>query len=127
MNNSYNETSGTGYSSSPSIQKLEIQTAHEKNLQKEQHDFDLECKKLDQKHEQEIITKNLGWIGRTFGSTENASKNITATLCILLLVGVVIVSAIVYYNECDVNKVVGLWDGVLPIITLSLGYLFGRK
>lgn len=127
MNNSYNETSGTGYSSSPSIQKLEIQTTHEKNLQKEQHDFDLECKKLDQKHEQEIITKNLGWIGRTFGSTENASKNITATLCILLLVGVVIVSAIVYCNERDVNKVVGLWDGVLPIITLSLGYLFGRK
>ena len=127
MNNSYNETSGTGYSSSPSIQKLEIQTAHEKNLQKEQHDFDLECKKLDQKHEQEIITRNLGWIGRTFGSTENASKNITATLCILLLVGVVIVSAIVYCNERDVNKVVGLWDGVLPIITLSLGYLFGRK
>lgn len=127
MNNSYNETSGTGYSSSPSIQKFEIQTTHEKNLQKEQHDFDLECKKLDQKHEQEIITKNLGWIGRTFGSTENASKNITATLCILLLVGVVIVSAIVYCNERDVNKVVGLWDGVLPIITLSLGYLFGRK
>lgn len=126
MTNSYNTESGTS-SYSPSLKKLEIQNAHEQGLQKEQHDFDLECKKLDQKHEQETIEKNLGWIGKTFGNADNASKNITATLCILLLIGVVIVSAIVYCNERDVNKVAGLWDGVLPIITLSLGYLFGRK
>ena len=127
MGTEYNMGSGNSYSPDEMIKQTKLQNAHERDLQKEQHDFDLECKKLDQKHEQEIITKNLGWIGRTFGSTENASKNITATLCILLLVGVVIVSAIVYCNERDVNKVVGLWDGVLPIITLSLGYLFGRK
>lgn len=127
MGAEYNMESGTGYSPDNMIKQTKLQNAHERDLQKEQHDFDLECKKLDQKHEQETITKNLGWIGRTFGNAENASKNITAILCILLLVGVATVSVIVYCNEHDISKVTGLWDGVLPIITLSLGYLFGKK
>ena len=128
MENSYNDiSSGTSYSPSPSLKKLEIQTNHEKELQKEQHEFALECKKLDQMHEQETIDKNLGWIGQTFGSAENASKNITATICILMLIGVVIVSVVVYCNERDISRVEGLWDMILPIITLSLGYLFGKK
>lgn len=124
MENSYNTGSGTGYSSSTSIKKLEIQTNHEKELQKEQHEYDLKCKRLDIDHD---LNKHLGWVGRKFGSAENASKNITATLCILLIVGETIVSSIVYYYECDISKVTVLWDGVLPIITLSLGYLFGKK
>ena len=128
MENLYNNiSSGTAYSPETSVQKLEIKTNHEKELQKEQHEFDLECKKLDQKHEQEKIDKNLGWIGQTFGSAENASKNITATICILMLIGVTIVSVVVYCNEHDISRVGGLWDMILPIITLSLGYLFGKK
>ena len=127
MGTEYNMGSGTSYSPDDMIKQTKLQNAHERDLQKEQHDFDLECKKLDQQHEQETITKNLGLIGRTFGCAENASKNITATLCVLLLIGVTIVSIIVYCNERDISKVMGLWDSVLPIITLSLGYLFGKK
>ena len=109
------------------IKHTKLQNAHERDLQKEQHVFELSRIKLNQQHEIDTIDKNLGCIGRTFGGAENASKNITAILCILLLVGVTIVSIIVYCKEKAVSAVAGLWDGILPIITLSLGYLFGKK
>ena len=127
MGTEYNMGSGTSYSPDDMIKQTKLQNAHERDLQKEQHDFTLECKKLDQQHEQETIEKNLGWIGKTFGSAENASKNITATICVLMLIGVAIVSVVVYCNERDISRVEGLWDMILPIITLSLGYLFGKK
>ena len=126
MGTEYNIGSGTSYAPDM-IKQTKLQNAHERDLQKEQHQFDLDCKKLDQQHEQETIEKNLGWIGKTFGSAENASKNITATICVLMLIGVAVVSVVVYCNERDISKVEGLWDMVLPIITLSLGYLFGKK
>jgi hypothetical protein len=115
MSNRFEEQSGTNkYQSTETLTK--INNAHERSLKQEEH-----------KHQQDIIDKDLGWIGKFFGRAENASKNITATLCILLLVGVTIVSAIVYYNERNISNIKGLWDGILPIITLSLGYLFGKK
>ena len=126
METEYNLRSGTSFYPHV-IQQQKLQNAHERDLQKEQHEFDLNCKKMDQQHELDTIDKNLGCIGRTFGSAENASKNITAILCILLLVGVTVVSIVVYCKEETVSAVTGLWDGILPIITLSLGYLFGKK
>lgn len=126
MGTEYNTESGTSFSPDV-IKQTKLQNAHERDLQKEQHDYDINCKKIELQHELDTIDKNLGCIGRTFGSAENASKNITAILCILLLVGVTIVSIVVYCKEKTVSAVAGLWDGILPIITLSLGYLFGKK
>ncbi len=126
MGTEYNTESGTSFSPDV-IKQTKLQNAHERDLQKEQHDYDINCKKIELQHELDKIDKNLGCIGRTFGSAENASKNITAILCVLLLVGVTVVSIIVYCNEKTVSAVAGLWDGILPIITLSLGYLFGKK
>ena len=127
MENSYNIGNGTRNSYGSAIVKLKIQSDHEQGLQKELHDYEYKCKHLDNENEQKIIAQNLGWIGKTFGSAENASKNITATLCMLLLLGVTVVSVVVYCYERDISKLIGLWDGVFPIITLSLGYLFGKK
>ena len=126
MGTEYNKESGTSFSLDV-IKQTKLQNAHERDLKKDQHEFDLNCKKMDQQHELDTIDKNLGCVGRTFGSAENASKNIAAILCILLLVGVTIVSIVVYNKEKTVAAVAGLWDGILPIITLSLGYLFGKK
>lgn len=126
MGTEYNMESGTSFSPDV-IKQTKLQNAHERDLQKEQHEFALTCRKIDVQHELDTIDKNLGWLGRFFGSAENASKNIAAIVCIALLVGVTIVSIVVYWNERSIFSASSLWDEVLPIITLSLGYLFGKK
>ena len=126
MSNRFEEQSGTDkYQSTETLTK--INNAHERSLKQEEHKHQQDIRNLENEDKQRTLDKDLGWIGKFFGRAENASKNITATLCILILVGVTIVSAIVYYNERNISNIKGLWDGILPIITLSLGYLFGKK
>lgn len=126
MENAYNTGGGTNYTPS-TIKRLEIQNEQERFLCQTEHAHEIECKKLDQKHELNILAKNLGFIGRTFGNAEHASKNITAVICICLLVGVSIVSGFVYFDTQDVDFIKSMWLNISPIITLSLGYLFGKK
>lgn len=122
----YNIPSGTNFS--PDILKqTKLQNTHEQNLKKEEHEYTIECKKLDQEHERETLKKNLGLIGRTFGCAENATKNITAVICLCLIIGASIISIIVYYHNQDISFVKSMWVNISPIITLSLGYLFGKK
>ena len=119
--NSYEPKSANSYYTSTK------QMQHEQITQKEDHEFQLQCKDKDQKHEKELLDKNLGTIGRFFGSAEHASKNITATICLTLIVGVSIISCWVYYTKEDITFVKSMWTNIGPIITLSLGYLFGKK
>jgi hypothetical protein len=100
---------------------------HEQITQKEDHEFQLQCKDKDQNHEKELFDKNLGTIGRFFGSSEHASKNITATICLTLIIGVSVISSWVYYTKEDITFIKNMWTNISPIITLSLGYLFGKK
>ena len=120
-NNSYEIKSGNSYFMGTK------QMQHEQITQKENHDFLLQCKNKDQNHEKELLSKNLGTIGRFFGSTEHASKNITATICLSLIIGVSIISCWVYYTKEDITFIKNMWTNISPIITLSLGYLFGKK
>ena len=103
------------------------QMQHEQITQKEEHEFQLKCKDKDQQHEKELLNTNLGGIGRLFGSAEHASKNITAAICILLILGVSIISCWVCYTKQDIAVIKSMWTNISPIITLSLGYLFGKK
>lgn len=120
-NNSYEIKSGNSYFMGTK------QMQHEQITQKENHDFLLQCKDKDQNHEKELLSKNLGTIGRFFGSTEHASKNITATICLSLIIGISIISCWVYYTKEDITFIKNMWTNISPIITLSLGYLFGKK
>lgn len=120
-NNSYEIKSGNSYFMGTK------QMQHEQITQKENHDFLLQCKDKDQNHEKELLSKNLGTIGCLFGSTEHASKNITATICLSLIIGVSIISCWVYYTKEDITFIKNMWTNISPIITLSLGYLFGKK
>ena len=67
-----------------------------------------------------------GWMGRIFGTKkENAAMNIAFTLCGILLIfcGIDIIHAVligkVAYTE--------LVKGVIPVVTLTLGYIFGKS
>lgn len=103
------------------------QMQHEQITQKEEHEFQLKCKDKDQQYEKDLLNQNLGVIGRLFGSSEHASKNITASVCLLLILGVSIISCWVYYAKQDIVFIKSMWTNISPIITLSLGYLFGKK
>lgn len=120
-NNSYEAKGGNSYYTGTK------QMQHEQITQKEDHEFQLQCKDKDQSHEKELLDKNLGAIGRFFGSSEHASKNITATICLTLIIGVSIISCWVYYTKDDIAFIKNMWTNISPIITLSLGYLFGKK
>lgn len=70
---------------------------------------------------------NLGLLGKLFGGEQNSSKNITALINICLLLGATAISLVIYFSEKDKDFVKAIWTGTLPIVTLSLGYLFGKK
>ena len=137
MNASYNPDKETDYTSTP-LKKLQIQTqheqtqlqeknAHEKEMAKTAFDNQKELKKQEYEHEEKMQDKSLGFLGRLFGNKESASKNITATICILLAMGVSVISCIVYFCTQDLTFIGKMWEGLFPLITLSLGYLFGKN
>lgn len=121
----YMQGNNDGYSSN--LKALKLTTEHEQSKLKEEHKFNLDCKDKDHQHEKEILEKNLGLIGRFFGCTEHASKNITAVICLSLIVGASLVSLLVYCCKQDIAFIKSMWINISPIITLSLGYLFGKK
>lgn len=137
MPNSYNLNSGNNYPAS-NIRKIELQNAHEQVQLKEHNEHEEKMAELkyqneqtlkekDCKHEQETINQNLGWFGRFFGSKENASRNITGVICLSFILGATFIALLVYFTKDDLVFVKHMWGVVSPIITLSLGYLFGKK
>lgn len=96
-------------------------------LNKQKNDFELDMQRKQFDHENELKDKELGWIGKFFGSGENSSKNIAVILCVLLMLGGTIISCIAYFMDKDTQFIGLIWNKILPIITLSLGYIFGKK
>lgn len=136
METQYNVGLGSNYSSDSTIKQLEIQTNHEQVKQKEEYAHEErmeqiknESKDKDErrKHEKEMGDQALGWFGRLFGSKENSSRNITGAVCLSFTAGATLVSLIVYFGKDDIEFVKGMWGIICPIITLSLGYLFGKR
>ncbi len=61
-----------------------------------------------------------GILGKLFGTGDNAAKNSTSLLILLL----VIAGIVAYFWDRDEGA---FFDIVVPIITLGLGYLFGQN
>lgn len=119
----------TGYSFPNEVQtpvKKDEYTFRQKQ-QKEDHNFQLQQQEKQHQHEIDLVNTQLGFIGKLFGSKENSSKNITAIICLTMLVGVSAISLCVYFFSEDVAFVKSMWQSISPIITLALGYLFGKN
>lgn len=132
MTNSYNTESGTAYSHDPTLKKLELKTAHERA--KLSHDEEmakianeLKLKEAEINAETERQSKHLGWLGHIFGSPEGASKYITATICLITLIAIIWLSIKAYNCEDGIARIKDIWSIGSPIVTLSLGYLFGKN
>ena len=61
-----------------------------------------------------------GVLGKLFGTGDNAAKNSTSLLILLL----VLAGIMAYFWKMDEGA---FFDIVVPIITLGLGYLFGQN
>lgn len=120
-NDSHTNSYGVGFSSSPR------QLEHQKAMVQEDHNYQLKMQESQHSHELSLKNKELGWIGKLFGSSDNSSKNIAAIICLILLFAVILMSCGIYCLERDKDFVSTLWQMVMPVITLSLGYIFGKR
>lgn len=113
------------------INQLKIKNKHEQIQLKEQHEYDCRLKQIDKEKELEILKSKLGFIGRCFGGAIHSSKNITFVICLFTFLYVVVMLLLVFFNE-DINNekidiVNSVFNEAMPVITLALGYLFGKK
>ena len=76
------------------------------------HKYLLQAKRMD---------LDSGWVGRIIGSAKNAPNNIAFLIVIMILFAGIIV--IVAYP----NDRIEFWSRIIRIITLTLGYLFGKN
>lgn len=82
------------------------------NTDKQAIDSILESKKMDLES---------GWLGRVFGAPTHAPNNITGFLIVILVLTGVGMWIFEMQQSAD------YWSKTIPIITLGLGYLFGKS
>ena len=126
--NTYSQNHGSQYTSPDHILKqTKLTQNHEKTILTETNKHEIEI--LDKKNKQSILIKDkeLGWFGLFFGGKELTSLNISGMLIIFLILTGLILSITIYKEPKDLESVLKIWGIITPIITLTLGYLFGNK
>lgn len=93
-----------------------------------------DIKGLDQSIQEKIVETDaslkkreldIGVLGKFFGCSNHASKNIAGLIAALSLLTAILVSAISAYKTGRPN--LEIWSITTPLITGSLGFLFGRS
>ena len=130
MGNKYNTGNGTEYSHTPSKHELknaleQAKLSHDEEMAKIAKDTKIREAEINA--EAERYKRQLGWLGRIFGSPEGASKYITATICLITLIAMIWLSIKAYNCEDGIVRIKDIWSIGSPIVTLSLGYLFGKN
>lgn len=72
--------------------------------------------------ELELHRINAGKIGEWFGTGDQLGKSIAAIIIVVLLVGGIMAILIIPWENA-----IEFWKLIIPIVTLSLGYIFGVK
>lgn len=87
-------------------------------------DAEVEKKKIEKAAEKE----ERGILGKLWGSIEHSSNNIAGLFIImLLLVGLLYTIWLLSFDSCgNHEKIIDFWEMLTPMLTLALGYLFGR-
>ncbi|NDW19862.1 hypothetical protein D0T53_13235 [Dysgonomonas sp. 216] len=86
---------------------------------------------IDKTFENQNKDKELGKLGKFFGCGDSVKMNIAGlTIFILLIAGIGYTIAI-FFSDPGTNKnligIVDFWGIITPIITLALGYIFGKS
>lgn len=84
---------------------------------------------IDNTFEESKMNRELGILGQFFGSGDSIKLNIAGLfIFILVITGVTYTACILFSTEN--KKAIGIlefWGIITPLITLALGYIFGKK
>lgn len=134
MSNSYVQTQqendkGASYAGPTSLKKIIITNSHEQTILIENNRHSKELTDINNRHEQELKNKDLGIVGKFFGGKELTALNISGSLImILVLMGIIFTLKLMCQKkEEQTISIVEFWAIITPLITLSLGYIFGNK
>jgi hypothetical protein len=85
---------------------------------------------IDNTFEESKMTRELGVLGQFFGSGNSIKLNIAGLFIFILLITGVSYTACILFSQSTNPKAVGIlefWGIITPLITLALGYIFGKK
>lgn len=100
----------------------------ELEMQREEHEFQLKMQDQQHSHENELKNKEIGFLGKFFGSSDNAARNMAMTVIMIVIVGATVFSIVVLLiSSFDKHLISQVWNSIVPIITLALGYIFGKN
>ena len=86
-------------------------------------DADLEETRIKEESRKE----ERGFLGKVWGSIEHSSNNIAGLFIILLLIiGAAYTCCMFHDSPENHTKILEFWGMISPLLTLALGYLFGR-
>lgn len=95
------------------------------------HDAETSQKLIDKSFEAENHERELGSLGKFFGSGETVKMNIAGlSIFILLLIGIAYTLIVLFCETKDNNKAISIidfWGIITPIITLAMGFIFGKS
>ena len=77
---------------------------------------------IDRRYLIEQMTIEVGWLGKVFGTSAHAPTNISGLILFLFFASIILV----LFLEIRMEAIEYL-KLVLPVITLALGYLFGKS
>ncbi|MGV3460684.1 MAG: hypothetical protein ACO1N9_09555 [Flavobacterium sp.] len=88
-------------------------------------------KLIDKSFEASVHERELGALGKFFGAGDTVKMNIAGlTIIVLTLTGIIYTFCILYNNNSNNPKAIGIlefWGIITPIITLALGFVFGKS
>lgn len=105
--------------------------ANEINFSNLPRDKELANKLVDNQNSLDQLKTNQGVLGKLWGASSSVPNNIAGFLvCTLVLIGILYTFVAIGLQAC--GKSLGLpipdfWAIITPLITLSIGYLFGDK
>ncbi len=85
---------------------------------------------IDNTFEESKMTRELGLLGQFFGSGNSIKLNIAGLFIFILVITGIVYTACVLFSTNINSKAIGIlefWGIITPLITLALGYIFGKK
>jgi hypothetical protein len=104
------------------VQQPQADLVHEETMEDKKNQFKKDMTRL-----------KLGWFGKILGGASNLPLNVAgAVVLILLLIGIGATIAVIWVglhscNQINTNTLKDIWSVLTPIITLTIGYLFGKR
>ncbi|WP_445454235.1 hypothetical protein [Flavobacterium sp. 25HG05S-40] len=85
---------------------------------------------IDNTFEESKMNRELGRLGYFFGSGNSVKMNIAGLFIFILLMTGITYTGCILFAESQNPKAIGIlefWGIITPLITLALGYIFGKK